>query len=103
MMLSPSGRSRRGSSSHTAGTLSILSCSAWVTGIADVSLSCSDRLDPQLLLHDPRQWRNLLMKARCEDHACERDARRFRIENSYDHPVTPSCDRCLHLYSPSSI
>src|ERR1700691_3366298 len=103
MMLSPRGRSRRGSNSHTAGTFSLLSCSVWVTGIANVSFQSSAHVNPQLLFHDPREWRDLLMEASREDHARERDACRFRIENSDDRPVSPRCDRCLHPYSSSSM
>src|SRR5580700_11165377 len=102
MMLSPGGRSRRGSNSHTAGTLSPLSCSAWVTGIDNLPLQCCVHIDPQLLLHDPCEWSDLLVKACCEDHTRERDACGFRVEHSDDRPVSPRCNRCLHAYSSSS-
>src|SRR5260370_22688507 len=101
MRLWPRGRSRRGTSPHTAGTLSPLSCSAWVAGIDNLPLQSSVHIDPQLLLHDPRKWSDLLVKACCEYHTRERDACGFRVENSDDHPVSPRCDRCLHPHSSS--
>src|SRR4051794_28054649 len=96
MMLSPSGRSRKGSSSQTAGALSSLSCSACVTGIGNVSIWQPTSFDPQLLLHHPSQWSDLLVNARREDHASERGACRLRIENRDDRPVLLCCDRCQH-------
>src|SRR5260370_37571580 len=90
MMSSPMGKSLRGRSSQTAGALSLLSCSACVTGITDVPF------DLQLLLHDSCQRNDLLMNAGCEHHACKRDLRRFRLKNCNYHPVLLRCDRCLH-------